>query len=360
MTMLKKVQSKGSIKVRRTCELGLILLLVCVAGSAQSASCDYGYVYQAYSGIPLTPGTYRCDPFAPYTLACYAKTNACTPVSAVQETSCGKCASASAGMPINLTNGNTFITHNDFAIPGLGGGISLSRVWNSKWPDSQAALITGRFGKNWRSTYEERLFFYQDGYLKYSRSDGSYWSFGYDPAAQRTIIIAPADVSATLTNSGSVDTVTFFDGSKRTFDQTSGWLKSIIDRNGNTTTLSYDTNNRLIQVIDPALRTVTFAYASPTSNLVSSVTSNAGTFTYDYDSESRLIKVTHPNNSFVTFEYDAQSLITAVKDSEGKLLEGHTYDSQNRGLSSTRANGVDAITVSYPATPSGIIVSNPD
>lgn len=35
------------------------------------------------------------------------------------------------GSPINLTNGNVWITERDYSVPGLGGGIELTRTWNS-------------------------------------------------------------------------------------------------------------------------------------------------------------------------------------------------------------------------------------
>jgi RHS repeat-associated protein len=49
----------------------------------------------------------------------------------------------------------------------------------------------------------------------------------------------------------------------------------------------------------------------------------------------------------VTYEYDANNLLTAVRDNEGVLLEGHTYDAEGRGLTSTRAGGVESVAVSY-------------
>jgi hypothetical protein len=58
--------------------------------------------------------------------------------------------------------------------------------------------------------------------------------------------------------------------------------------------------------------------------------------------------VTLPDNTFLTFEYESHGLISAVKDVNGKVLEAHTYDDKSRGLSSSRAGGVDAITVAYP------------
>ena len=46
--------------------------------------------------------------------------------------------------------------------------------------------------------------------------------------------------------------------------------------------------------------------------------------------------------------YRANSNITAVLDTDGRILESHTYDVLRRGLTSSRANGVDAVTVTYP------------
>ena len=70
--------------------------------------------------------------------------------------------------------------------------------------------------------------------------------------------------------------------------------------------------------------------------------------TYTYDSSSRLTLVSYPDGSALNFTYDPNSsMILSVTDSQGKLLEAHTYDSQNRGLTSTRANGVDSVSLVY-------------
>jgi len=52
----------------------------------------------------------------------------------------------------------------------------------------------------------------------------------------------------------------------------------------------------------------------------------------------------HPS----TWKSILNCLITAVKDTAGKILKFHTYDSQGRGLTSPRANGVESIAASYP------------
>jgi YD repeat-containing protein len=301
---------------------------------------------------PLNP---PCIPLPGILLQCAVRTFRCAPPNAPQET-CPGCNKPTAGQPINLATGNTYIIESDLSIPGLGGGLRLSRTWNSMLPSIQSSYAF-MFGPNWRSTYEERLILDScDGYLKYAREDGSVWSFGLltvTPKVYQTA--APANDTTTITanldasNATASFTLVSKSGEKRIFDGASGVLLSIVDRNGNTTQLTYDASSRLTTVTDPASRHLTFTYTSSSSNLVSTVTSDAGiTLSYAYDGQGRLTQVTKPDNTTVSFVYDAKNMITAVKDSEGKILESHTYDVLGRGLTSSRANGVDSVTVSYP------------
>jgi len=219
------------------------------------------------------------------------------------------------------------------------------------WPTSVSGFQTGMFGPNWRSTYEERVFAgsgVYSGYMVYLRADGGFWVFSANGSTWN--LAAPASSVATLTQNGTQTwTLAFQNGEQRIFSYTSGSLTSIKDRNGNTTSLSYDGSNRLATVTYPASRTLTFTYGSSFSNfLVTSLTSSVGiSLAYSYDSQGRLSQVTEPDQTTMTFTYNSQSLITAVTDSQGKTLESHTYDSRNRGLTSSRANGVDAVTITY-------------
>jgi YD repeat-containing protein len=160
-------------------------------------------------------------------------------------------------------------------------------------------------------------------------------------------VAAPANVAATLVQGTTNWTLTFQNGEQRLFNIASTQLVAIIDRNGNTTQLSYDSLNRLTTVTDPASRHLYFGYGSGI-NLVTSVTSDFGeSVSYSYDSLGRLSQVTESDASTLSFQYDSNSFISAVLDSNNKILEAHTYDSSGRGLTSTRANGVDAVTISY-------------
>ena len=295
------------------------------------------------TSIVVLPG-WQCSPFEPFLYACNWQNAQCAPaVKGEVKNHCNV-----GGGPICLADGNTYIEQTDVRIPGLSNGLSLVRTWNSQWPATQAAFQVGLFGPNWRSTYEERVFVGSDNYVRYARADGSFWSFGY--GTNSTLVpVAPMNVVATLVQGSTNWTLTFQNGEQRLFDNNSGSLTAIIDRNGNTTTLTYDSTNRLNTVTDPASRHLNFGYANGNSRLVTSVTADVGlTLSYAYDSQGRLSQVTKPDLTTISFQYDANSLISAVLDSNGKVLESHTYDSSGRGLTSSRAGGVEALTISYP------------
>ena len=261
-----------------------------------------------------------------------------------------------AGSPICLTSGNVYVEDQDVSVPGLGGGLNLSRRWNSVLPANEILFSVGIFGPNWRSTYEESIFMGTDSYAKYSRSDG-FWSFGAGDSIDGTLItVSPASASVTLIQVPSGLLLKFPSGEQRLFGKlvsggtTPMWLlTAIIDRNGNQTQISYDSSNRLVTVTSPASQHLYFNYGSgSSSNLVTSVTTDFGvTLSYSYDAQGRLTQVTKPDLTTMNYTYDSGSHITAVTDSNGKVLESHTYGESGYGLTSSQANGVNAVTVSY-------------
>jgi YD repeat-containing protein len=333
----------------------LIVLTMMVCGDGFVASAqgpDDCWYWIGVSG-PLNPplGAFDCQCFDGCSCKMWKAGASCAPAAAPPETAPGPgpCpGGCQGGGPINLKTGNTYIEETDARVPDLGGGLTLLRTWNSMWPPTQAAFqTTGLFGLNWRSTYEERVFQGSDDYMKYSRSDGSFWSIAGGS------VDAPSSVSGVylaINPSYTQYVMTFQNGEQRTFSYTSGSLTAITDRNGNTTQLTYDSLNRLTTVTDPGGHHLYFGYQNNSSYLVASVTSDVGiSLSYAYDSRGRLTQVTEPDLTTLNYSYDSNSNITSVTDSAGKIIESHTYDSFGRGLTSSRANGVEAITVSYPA-----------
>ena len=265
-----------------------------------------------------------------------------------------------AGSRLLLTTGDTYFSEQDIKIPGLGGGLGLVRTWNSLLRASMSSV--GLFGPNWRSTYEERIYVDDDNTIAYARGNGSVWNFvegastTFTPPPPQNVLFtyhvaAPGNAVAALFYSASVWTLILQNGEQRVFDATSGNLLTITDRNGNTTQLTYDSSYRLTSVTDAASRHLYFSYASPSSYLVTGVSSDAGiSLSYSYDGQGRLSQYTKPDQTTVSFQYGASNpiLITAVLDQNNKILESHTYDSLGRGLTSSKANGVEAVTVTYP------------
>jgi YD repeat-containing protein len=318
--------------------------LLCMFGNAAAQSGSNCTASNSFwLGDPIPPSWTCVTGEGPFMLLCTGPAATCN-ANAWCPTCNSQTPTPTGGAPINLTNGNTYIQQTDVSLPGLGGGLKLTRTWSSIWPTSQGISATGLFGTNWRSTFEEQVFTGSGG-IQYARGDGSYWIFASGSSGN---VVAPANVTATLTSGASYWTITFQNGEQREFDNTSGSLIAIIDRNGNATQLSYDATNRLTTVTDPVGRHLYFSYGSG-SNLVASVTSDVGlTLGYAYDSQGRLSQITKPDLTTISFQYNANSLISAVLDNNGIVLESHTYDSSGRGLTSSRANGVEAVTVAYP------------
>ncbi len=329
----------------------LVVLLrnfVCTSAAAQSINNTVNFTYCAGDTWPVPPGAQCFTPGVPYV---------CVPCWVLDGPGiCWECLFGTPHTqdPINLATGDTFITQSDLSIPGLGGGLSLSRTWHSLFPFFESVPTSGMFGANWRSTYEESIFVAYGGVIKYVRGTGGIWTLGLvglgNPDSYA--MVAPANGNLSLTYDGTYWTLSFNTGEKRIFSAATGQLLSMSDRNGNTTQLTYDVSNRLITVTDAASRHLYFSYANPSSNLVVGVSSDAGiSLSYAYDTYGRLTTVTKPDLTTVSFQYESNTtwpLISAVLDTNGKVLEAHTYDGELRGLTSSRAGGVDAMTITYP------------
>jgi hypothetical protein len=129
------------------------------------------------------------------------------------------------GGPIEFASGDTYITQTDVSLPGLGGGLSLSRTWNSILFDNVAQL--GMFGIRWASNFEEQVYVGSNGLINYLRGDGGIWQFAFSSAGSNGNIyvpVSPANEAVTLIYKQTNWTVAFQNGEQRTFDLTSGKL----------------------------------------------------------------------------------------------------------------------------------------
>jgi RHS repeat-associated protein len=250
----------------------------------------------------------------------------------------------SVGRPVNVTNGNLWLTQTDFALAGGRHELNVSRTYNSVLDAS------GLFGFGWTSDVEERLMNTGAGgnsdYLQFQSNDGRAYIFGR--ASTGVFSPATAGFFGSITYASNQFTLTFKDGRIHRFDQY-GNLISKKDRNGNETTFAY-TNNQLTGISDPFGHTLTI---TPNANgKVGQISDLMGVVaTYEYDLNGIFLKtVTYADGSKYKFEYvtvGTKTYLATVKDAFDNIIENHDYDSQGRATTSEVQGGVEKYTLNY-------------
>ena len=246
----------------------------------------------------------------------------------------------SVGEPINVTNGNMYLQQTDYSLSSLGPAIEIGRTYNS---NSQRI---GLFGKGWSTAYDEATLTYDNNLVRLNEADGRATYFGRPVGSTGTLAPLTGDFHGQLSQgAGGTLTLSLKDGSVQQFNS-AGKLISVADRNGNQTTLSYDTNGRLASITDPFGRTLTLT--TNAGGQVLSISDTLGTIaTYTYGAGDQLLSVAYADGSGFQFTYDGSNRLTAVMDALGNTVEAHTYDNQGRALTSERAGGVEHYTLTY-------------
>ncbi|MCC6141994.1 MAG: hypothetical protein IT389_15420 [Nitrospira sp.] len=133
----------------------------------------------------------------------------------------------------------------------------------------------------------------------------------------------------------------FKDGTEWRFSEY-GSLVAMIDRNGNTTTLTRAAGSglagNLTKITTPNGRFLTFTYDA--ANRITQVTDILGrTITYTYDGSGRLWKVTNPMAGVSEYTYDTSHRLLTAKEPNGNIHVTNTYDANGRVATQTQADG---------------------
>ncbi|GEM_PF-2156334 len=232
----------------------------------------------------------------------------------------------------------------DMFIPGRGLDFIWARTYRSRTTARQGMTYS------WTCSYDVSVSQTSDGITVF---DGTGRSDVYSLGSNGVYSCSGFFNEGQLTK--GVFTLTFPDTGRWVFNPmdssaTAGKLAQIVDRNGNTMSLSYDTSGRLSQIVDDLGRTNTMAYNS--SGQLSTVTDFSGrTVTYQYyiggkpgGSAGDLQSVTSPpvigtpnGNDFpkgktTTYTYssgftnDAENhLLLYVTDPKGQIAHQFTY-----------------------------------
>jgi RHS repeat-associated protein len=228
--------------------------------------------------------------------------------------------------PVDTVDGDFTEQYTDMAIPGRGFPLAFVRTYNSL-----AAGTNGRLGYGWTDSYNAQLT--QDpttGMVTVTQENGSQSTFAkvgtatpatYAPTAPRTI--------ATLTQNSDGSWVFTRKAEETLRFSAARLLTSEADRNGYTTTLTYNGSNQLTTVTDPASRSLTLGY---TGNLLTSVTDPTGRVVqYGYnDGLGNLTDVTDVNGGNTHFTYDTGHHVLTIRDPRGNTVTTNHYDTSNR------------------------------
>lgn len=243
------------------------------------------------------------------------------------------------GEPVNVTNGNVFLSQPDFFLPGTGPSIDLTRTYNSN------STVNRLFGRGWSTAYDESVTAIDSNLLRMNLADGRAVYFGRDAGSSGPFLPLVGDFRGQIVQSGGTFTLSLKDGGVHQFNST-GKLVSLTDRNSNQMTLAYDVNGKLTAVTDPFGRILSFV--TNTNGRVTSMSYDSATIaSYTYGASNQLLSVTYADNSQFLLTYDANLRLTAVNDALGNVLESHTYDSQGRALTSAMHGGVELYTLNY-------------
>jgi RHS repeat-associated protein len=296
----------------------------------QSYHPDQGYVGADSFNYKVCDQLGACSP--PVTVTLYV------PGDGENDGLCNPC-NSSVGGPVNVTNGNMYLQQNDHSLPSTGPAINITRTYNS---DSQS---TGLFGRSWRTAYDKLVTVFDSNLLRLNQADGRSIYFGRAVGSSGGFTALEGDFHGQVTQGNGGFTLSMKDGSVHQFNP-AGKLLSMSDRNGNSTSLAYDSNGFLSSVTDPFGRVLTLT--TNANGQVLSISDTIGTIaSYTYGAGNVLLSVTYADNSALQFSYDGANRLTTVTDALGNMVESHTYDAQGRALTSEEQGGVEHYSLSY-------------
>ncbi|HZU13390.1 MAG TPA: RHS repeat-associated core domain-containing protein [Chloroflexota bacterium] len=247
------------------------------------------------------------------------------------------------GQPVNMATGSFWHTFSDIAIPGRGLPLDLTHTYRSLLVSQDSPL-----GFGWTDSYNMFLSSNADGSIGVHEESGTVVTFASNGSGYQ----APSRVLGTLTTN-SDGTLTFKRNDQTSYvfsaptPSTAGRLLKEIDRNGYTTSLSYNGSGQLTTVTDPAGRTLFFTYNA--ANRIQSVADQSERqVSFGYDNNGNLTTATDTRNGTWYFTYDANHELLTMEDPRQYALHGplssgpvatNVYDDVGRVTQQTDAIG---------------------
>ncbi len=226
------------------------------------------------------------------------------------------------GDPVNVVFGNYTYQHTDLSVPSIGLPFTFQRSYNSA-----NAATNGALGYGWTHNFAMTAVpqtYGATNLVVVTLEDGRQDAYSDNGNGTFT---PPAGTFDTLTQNAGLYTLTRKDQTRYNFN-TSGKLASIVDKNGNTMTLTYSGND-LTQIADTAGRTYTLTY-SPNHQITQLTDPLSRTVSFTYDASGNLATHTDPRAKTTTYAYDASHRLTSITDANGHTFVQNVYDADGR------------------------------
>lgn len=233
--------------------------------------------------------------------------------------------------PVNTATGNFVYQAEDLFVPARPVPLAFTRVYNSQ--DTAARAL----GPGWAHNFDVRLIASADQ-ATIVREDGRWQSFRL---VEEEYLPPPGEPADLTGDPQSGWHLTERGGATLVFSP-SGRLESIVDRSGNTLSLTYDGAGRLSEVVDGADRALAFSHDEQGS--LSGVIGPGGVeVSFGYDGAGRLSWSKDALGHRTSYEYGAEDLLVSVTDPLGHRQVINRYDSLRRVVEQVNAVGEIAV-----------------
>jgi len=238
-------------------------------------------------------------------------------------TDCGDDGPCKTGSPVEVASGNFIHSVRLLSVPGTGPAVDFVLTYNSH--DRRR----GPLGQGWVHPYDIRVVEVSDGTnVTAITTLGNGKRERFTKNADSSYKSPPHDTDRLVRQSDGTLTLRDKHGLVRRFSS-AGLLLSIVDRNDNSTSFTYDNSGFLTAITDAAGRRTTFSKNA--SGRIASMTDPASrVFTLSYDNSGFLARITTPAQESYQFKYDPAGNLLEILDPRNNKQVDVTYDKQGR------------------------------
>jgi len=217
---------------------------------------------------------------------------------------------------VNHYSGALTYMHSDLSMSGNRMPLSIGHVYNSTKGNSSGTYGSMKLGNGFRLNILEQIISSSISNFPYKLVDGNGTVYYFKSTGVANQYAYEFDSSLKLNKTVSGFTLKDeFDNQKEY--NTSGFLTSISDTNGNTQAITWS-GNRITQVKDAVLRTATFTYSG---DYLASITDPAGRVTNFTYSGNNLSQITYPDGKTTKYTYDGNGNVTKIETDDSSTLE---------------------------------------